>query len=77
MLKKMNVKQAIGWINAYRDAYDDSPATWGQSKAWIVRAGQLCRNNLIDVEKADRVPVTDELLRESLQLDPLPPGTVI
>lgn len=73
--KNMTVRDAVEWIELHGIAFGDGPTSFGKPDVWLVRAGQLCRDRIVN--RGSRPPVTDEAVRRSLDTEPEPEGVLL
>lgn len=76
-LKEMTVEDAFRWVELGNVAFNNSPTTEGKPEEWIVRAGQLSRQMILNVPPELKRAVTDDDVRDSLDVEPEPEGSIL
>lgn len=75
--KEMGASDAFRWIELAGLAFGDSPTIVGKPDEWIVRAGQLSRQAVLNTPPELKRAVTDQDVRDSLDVEPEPEGALL
>lgn len=75
--KALTIRDSLEWVRIHGDVFGDSPTTFGKPDDWLIRAGQLCRDMIVNVKPSLKRAITDSDVRKSLNVESEPDGATL